>query len=84
MAEAAQKVADAQAAAQEAQQQLTQAEAKAQTAEQAKIELSLKLAEMSAQQHSPGGVSGVPSAQAADSDAADKQDLQKRYATKEQ
>lgn len=83
VAEAAQKVTQAESAAQEAQQQLSQAEARAQSAEQAKIELSLKLAEVVAQRDSAGDVSGMPSKRAPEgATAADNEDsLQKRSVT---
>lgn len=75
-------MADAQGAAQEAQQHLTQAEARAESAEQAKIELSLKLADVVAQRDSAGDVSGMPTHQESESGAANNGDsLQKRYAS---
>ncbi len=73
-------MADAEGAAQEAQQQLTQAEARAESAEQAKIELSLKLADVVAQRDSAGDVSGMPTHSESESAAASNGDsLQKRY-----
>ncbi len=84
-AEAAKKVADATSAAQEAQQQVTQAEARVESAEQAKIELSLKLAEVVAERDLAGDVSGMPSKKVSEMGAADDGDnLQKRYAHLEQ
>ncbi len=75
-------MADAEGAAQEAQRQLTQAEARAESAEQAKIELSLKLADVVAQRDSAGDVSGMPTHQESESGAANSSDsLQKRYAS---
>ena len=74
-------MADAEGAAQEAQRQLNQAEARAESAEQAKIELSLKLADVVAQRDSAGDVSGMPIHSESASGAADNDDsLQKRYA----
>lgn len=80
MAEASQKVADATSAAEQAQQLLSKAEARAESAEEAKIELSLKLAELAALQESAADVSGMPSKRATDTET-DSDILQKRYAT---
>lgn len=62
----------------QAQQQLTQAEARAESAEQAKIELSLKLADVVAQRDSAGDVSGMPSKKEPEG-SEDADTLQKRY-----
>ena len=79
VAEAARKVADAMSAAEQAQQLLSKAEARAESAEEAKIELSLKLAELAALQESAADVSGMPSTRATDIEG-DSDTLQKRYA----
>ena len=78
VAEAAQKVEDARSAAQEAQELLRKAEARAQSAEEAKIELSLRLAELAALQESAADVSGMPFNRAAESEVG-SDSLQKRY-----
>lgn len=78
VAEAAQKVADATSAAEQAQQLLIKAEARAESAEEAKIELSLKLAELAALQELAADVSGMPSKRATDTEG-DSDTLQKRY-----
>lgn len=78
MAEAAQKMEDARSAAQEAQELLSKAEARAESAEEAKIELSLKLAELAALQESAADVSGMPSKRAAEAEIS-SDSLQKRY-----
>ena len=78
--EAELKVAEAQSAAQEAQQKLTQAEARAESAEQAKIELSMRLAEVAASRDSAGEVSGITSQKPIAAGAAEEESLQKRYA----
>ena len=81
VAEAARKVADAQAAAQEAQQQLAKAESRVSAAEQAQTELSRKLADATAQKESAASASVIRSTQAANVDQdTDQQDLQKRWA----
>ena len=80
LAEAAQKVKDARSAAQQAQEQLSKAEVRAESAEEAKIELSLKLAELAALQESAADVSGMPSKRTAEAEV-DNDSLQKRYAT---
>lgn len=77
VAEAAQKVADAMSAAEQAQQLLSKAEARAESAEEAKIELSLKLAELAALQESAADVSGMPSKRATDTET-ESDTLQKR------
>ena len=79
VAEANQKVQDARAAAEQAQQLLSKAEARAESAEEAKIELSIKLAELAAQHQSGGDVSGMPSKKASEAQL-DGDSLQKRYA----
>ena len=78
VAEAAQKVEDARSAAQEAQKLLSKAEVRAKSAEEAKIELSLKLAELAALQESAADVSGMPSKKAAEAEV-NSNSLQKRY-----
>lgn len=78
MAEAAQKVEDARSAALEAQELLSKAEVRAESAEEAKIELSLKLAELAALQESAADVSGRPSKKAVETEIS-SDSLQKRY-----
>lgn len=79
MAEANQKVEDARSAAEQAKQLLSKAEARAESAEEAKIELSIKLAELAAQHESAGDVSGMPTKNASEAQL-DGDSLQKRYA----
>lgn len=79
MAEAKQEVEEARSAAEQAKQLLSQAEARAESAEEAKIELSIKLAELAAQHESAGDVSGMPTKNASESQL-DGDSLQKRYA----
>lgn len=77
IAEAAQKVESARSAAAEAQELLSKAEARAASAEEAKIELSLKLAELAALPESAADVSGMPKRAAEAEGSSDS--LQKRY-----
>lgn len=79
VAEAHQMVEEARSAAEQAQQLLSKAEARAESAEEAKIELSLKLAELAAQHESAGDLSGMPTKKASEAEL-DGDSMQKRYA----